>query len=144
MPKYKTIKPFGIKTNRLPLQFAIIVPSTEKNVEIAPRRFGMRMVKEKNYLDKLFGGDTSLIGKGSSKITGQAGKPVVEPVGIVETSTTPKKFENRRDILMQHIQDRQKRWKQDTIFYKIEGETFIYPKKKFIGNYNTKNEILLT
>lgn len=139
--KTRTIKPLNLKQNRLPLQFSIVVPATEKEKEISPQRFALRTIKEKKYLDNLFGGDTSVIGKGSSPITNSKGIAVKESVAIVESSTTPKVFENRRKKIMQHIQDRQKRWKQDTIFYKIEGESFIYPKKKFIANDISKKEI---
>ena len=144
MPKYKTLKPLKLKSSRLPVQFSIIVPATEGKTEISTQRFNQRLLREKKYLDNIFGGDTSIVGRGSSKVTSGKGKPVIETVGVVEASTTPRKFIGNKRKITEHIKDRQKRWKQNTILYKIEGETFIYPKRKFISDAKIKSDILIT
>lgn len=132
---FKTsLKPFGMKANRLPVQFSIIVPSTKNNVE-RKDLFPKRVKQEKEYLTKLFGGETAIEGRGGYVQT-KPNKDIktFEKVMVVEASTTPKTFAESRGKLMKHIQKKQKEWGQDTIFFKIEGESFIYPKRKYIDS----------
>ena len=130
----KTIKPFDMKANRLPIQFSIIVPSTKGKV-VRNDLFPKRVKEEKEFLTKLFGGDTAIEGSGSyiQKDNGKKSK-TFERVMVVEASTTPLSFEKGRGKLMKHIEDKHKEWKQDTVFFKIEGESFIYPKRDYIDS----------
>lgn len=142
MPKFKiSIKPLKLSQNRLPLQFSIIVPSKSiTGKKIKPSTFTERVKAEKKYLDKLFEGDTSIVSLGSyvqreklksGKNKGKFKERLVKEKGtIVEVSTTPEVFEENRHEIVEHIKQRKNKWNQSSIFYKIEGESFIYPYQK--------------
>lgn len=145
-----SVKPLGMKQNRLPLQFSIIVPrKPSKGKQLSADAFVQRVDDEKEYLDSLFGGDTSVESVGSYLQTnkdkkGNETQEVVREDGvIVEVSTTKPTFEKHRSKLSKHIKKRKKDWKQQSIFYKIEGEGFIYPYQKNIPTDKSKRSITI-
>jgi len=143
--KLKTTKPLKLRQNKLPLQFSIVVPSTKNNVEISQSSFLERIDDEKKWISKKFGGDTSIRALGSYILKkGKNEKLIKEDVAIVEASTTPKIFEEQKKYLEIHIKDRKKEWKQYQIMYKIEGNSFLYPKKRQYPSDNSVKEIPIT
>lgn len=132
----------NLRSNRLPVQIRIIVPSTEGNKRITKKRYDRRVHAEKRYFIERFGADTSIQEVGSYK--GDGGEIIKEEGTIVESSTTPQVYEQKKRYLAKHIMARQKQWKQQTILYGVEGETFIYPKKKYIGDWKSKTKIQVT
>lgn len=144
MTKY-SIKPI-LKANRLPVQFSIIVPSTKLSKSVSDKTFNSRVKQEKEYLTRLFGGETAIRGTGSYvlKASGLSEKKIPEKVMLIEASTTPDRFQEKRKEISNHIRKQQKSWQQDTIFYKIEGESFIYPKKDYIDSDNSSKAIKIT
>ena len=143
---FRRLNTLGVSSNRLPVQFSIIVPSTELNKKISAKKFVKRVDSEKTFLSRTFGGDTAIKSEGNFELKVRGKKPILikERGVIVESSTTPRIFNAKRKILVRHIQSRRKEWKQNSILFKVEGETFISPRQKFIAHDNTKKKILIT
>ncbi len=59
------IEPLNLKSNRLPVQVGIAVPSTELDKKITDKKFRKRINDEKKFFSKTFGGDTSIKAVGS-------------------------------------------------------------------------------
>ena len=141
---FARLNTLNIRANRLPVQFSVIVPSTKLNKKI-PRAFNKRVDSEKRFLDKTFGGDTTVRAVGSFVLKkGKKEILIKERNAIVESSTTKKVFNSKRKILIAHLKERQKQWKQNSLLFKIEGETFITPRQSFIPHDSTKRKILVT
>jgi hypothetical protein len=131
-----------IVSNRLPVQVAIIVPSTKNNKNISTSSFSRRVDSEKKYFDSKFGGDTAVKDVGSYVQETKRGKKLIKERGvIVESSTTPKIYEKNKKDFESHVVKRQKQWKQDTILFRVEGEDFIYPKRPYIAHAGKKGNI---
>ena len=143
---FRRLNTLGVSSNRLPVQFSIIVPETELKKKISAKRFAKRVDSEKTFMSRTFGGDTAIKSRGNFELKVRGKKPVlIEEKGvIIESSTTPKIFNAKRKVLVRHIESRKKLWKQNSILFKIEGETFISPRQKFIPHDNTKKKILIT
>lgn len=143
---FARLNTLNVRANRLPVQVSIIVPSTTaRDIPLKSPAFARRVDSEKRFFSKTFGGDTAIRGEGNFILT-EKGKDrlIKEKNLIVESSTTPKIFNSKRKVLIQHLKQRQKEWKQNSIFYKIEGESFIFPRQKFIPHDKTKRKILVT
>lgn len=142
---FARLNTLNIRANRLPVQFSVIVPSTKINKKISTRDFKKRIDSEKIFMSKTFGGDTSVKSTGSFVLRkGKKDILIKEKTAIVESSTTPKVFNSKRKVLIQHIKQRQKQWKQNSILFKVEGESFIAPRQSFIPHDNSKRKILVT
>ncbi len=139
------IKPLPIKSNRLPVQVSIAVPSTELDKKITDKKFKKRINDEKKYFSKTFGGDTSIRATGSFVLKqGKKDILIKEKVVLVESSTTPVKYNSKRGIISKHIIKKKKDWKQNSVLYKVEGENYIYPKQGFIDHDDSKRDIIIT
>ena len=139
---FARLNQLNISSNRLPVQYSIIVPSTNLSKKDT---FLKRINSEKIFMDRNFGGDTSVRSVGSFIIRrGKKNILIKEKGAIIESSTTKKVFNSKRTILKKHIIQRQKQWKQNSILFKIEGETFIHPRQKFIAHDRSKRKILIT
>lgn len=127
-----SIKPLNLNSNRLPLQFGLIVPSTKDNdKKISSKEFEKRVDNTKSFFSKTFGGETSVKSEGGFVLND---KLIKEKTVIVESSTTTKSFNNNRKKLEDYVKNKQKSWKQNSLLFKIEGEDFIYPKQSFIDH----------
>ena len=114
------------RSTKLNTQFAIIVPSTTGNKKLTPAGFNRRIESTAKFMSEKFGGDTSIRGRGG--FIGKGGKLITERVAVVETSTTRKKFVANKPALRKFIVDNQKKWKQEQLAYKIEGDLILFPK----------------
>ena len=140
--------PLGLK-NRLPVQVGIIVPSTKNvlkagksvSVPIPKEEWDDRIREEKEWFSKRFGGDTSIEGMGSYWDDEQ-GSLVKERNVIVTGSTTVAKYNRFRRELAAHTKSKQKEWAQSTVFLRIEGQDYIYPKKDFIDDDKGQQDII--
>lgn len=142
---FARINALNVRANRLPIQFSIIVPSTKMNKKISASSFSKRVDSEKRFFSKNFGGDTSVRATGSFILKkGRKDILVKERSAIVESSTTPKVFNSKRKILIRHIISRKKEWKQDSIFFKLEGEAFIFPRKMSIPHAKGRGKVLIS
>jgi hypothetical protein len=125
----------------LPLQVALIVPSTKKDTNLTPSQFNDRIQKEKEWFSKRFGGDTSVRGVGSYW-DGDKKALVQEDAVIVQSSTTTEKYNRFRAQIAQHIKDRRKRWQQSQILFRVEGQDFLYPKKAWADDDKGQKPII--
>jgi hypothetical protein len=134
------IRALPLNSNRLPVQFSIIVPATELDKNIPEKEFEKRIEDEKEYFSKLFGGDTSIKAVGSY----WDGKKLIKEKAVLVTSSMSVDIYNKeRKELAKHIKEKQKDWKQDTILHKIEGQDFITPKKSYIINDKKQSDFIL-
>ena len=141
----KSIKELKLKSNRLPVQIGIIVPSTNFDKKISKKEYNKRVLNEKTYFSELFGGNTAITEKGGYIATGDEKKDkiLIEEEGtIVEANTTSEIYKKNKSKVANHIKKKQKDWKQETIGYSVEGNFYVYPKKSFIGSDKAKNIIL--
>lgn len=142
---FARINTLNVRANRLPVQFSVIVPSTKLEKKISTSAFQKRINSEKRFMSKTFGGDTTVRAVGSFVLKKDKKDILIkEKTAIVESSTTTKVFNSKRKALIQHIKARKKQWKQNSILFKLEGETFIYPRQKFIPHDRSKRKILVT
>lgn len=133
----------NVRANRLPVQVSITVPSTQAKRTLTSSGFQKRINSEKRFMSNTFGGDTTIRAVGSF-VMGKKKVLIKEDTAIVESATTPRRFNANRKKLIRHIKARQKQWKQNSIFFKIEGESFNFPRRKFIPHDKTKRKILVT
>lgn len=136
----------NVRANRLPVQFSIIVPSTRREKKISNQAFAKRVDSEKKFFSRTFGGDTAIKAQGNFELKERGKKPILvkEKNVIVESSTTKRVFNNNRKALIAHLKARKKQWKQNSLLFKIEGESFIFPRQKFVPNDRSKRKILVT
>ena len=128
-----------LKSNRLPIQASITVPSTKDNKRISPEEFQKRIDTTKKFMDNTFGGDTTIRGVGSYT---QEGDLIKEKVAVVESSMTNKDFQKNSKEIGKFVKDKKNKWKQDSIAYEVEGDLYIYPKKDFISHEPKKDKRL--
>ena len=136
----------NVRANRLPVQFSIIVPSTIREKKISAQAFAKRIDSEKRFFSRTFGGDTAIKSEGNFELKEKGKKPILikERGVIIESSTTKIVFNNRRKELIKHLKIIRKKWKQNSLLFKIEGEAFIFPKQSFIPSSRSKRKILIT
>jgi len=145
-----------MRRNRLPLQIGIIVPSTKRDKPIPAPDFRKRVQSEKRWFSHTFGGDTSIglsrtLQKGVDKKDEQPsmvgsywdGKKVIKEGNVlIQSSTTIESYNNNKKFLIQHLRQRKKDWKQQSLFVRIEGQDFIYPKQKVIADDKGQSSII--
>ncbi len=143
---FARLNTLNVRANRLPVQFSIIVPSTKLKKKISPSAFAKRVDSEKRFLSRTFGGDTAVKSEGNFELKERGKKPILikERGVIVESSTTKKVFNSQREALIRHLKQRKKQWKQNSLLFKIEGETFIFPRQSFIPHERSKRKIAIT
>lgn len=124
--------------NVLPVQVSTIVPSTEKDQKISNQEYNKRIIETKKQFDEAFGGDTSIKETGSYLMDNQ----LIEEKGtIIESSTTTDEYLKNINKIADYIEQKGKDWKQDTMLLKVEGTTFITPKKEYIPS-EKENEMI--
>jgi hypothetical protein len=144
---FRTIPAPHLKRNRLPVQISVLVPSTkQKSKPLTQKEFDRRVIAEKKYFSKTFGGDSSTSGEGSYFIDDKGKKRFIrEPNVAVEASTTAANYRRKLRQLEKHFSNRRKEWGQDSLLIKVEGQAFIAPKKSYIPDDKTqKNSILVS
>lgn len=91
--------------------------------------FNKRVNSEKEFFSQNFWGDTNIKTVGSY----WDGKNLIKEKGaIVESSMSAKKYEDNKKVIADRLKGNRKLWDQDTVLVKVEGESFIYPKKGHI------------
>jgi hypothetical protein len=114
--------------NELPVQFSIIVPSTEMDRTVSATAFRRRIMREKEWLDSRFGGDTSVATLGSYW---DGSKVIRERGARLETSMTVERYKAMRRTLAEHVREMRSRWKQQSVMARLEGVDYIHPKQGF-------------
>ena len=140
------INPLKLKSNRLPIQFSVLVPSTKLDKKISTAEFNKRVDSEKKFMSRTFGGDTAIKNEGNFELKEKGKKPILikEKNVLVESSTTTTRFNKNRSKLVRHLKAKQKQWKQNSVLYKLEGEAFIFPRQDFIPHEKTKRKIIVS
>ena len=128
--KLNSLQPLPMRSNRLPVQVGVLVPSTEIDKPIGDKRFKQRVTAEQKYFNKKFGGTTSSKNVGAYTLNN---KVIKEPVVLVSSSMTARQYKENMKALAQHFKQRQKQWKQDSVLVKVEGEDYIVPQQSFIA-----------
>lgn len=126
----RSIPELPLKTNRLDVQFSIIVPSTKFDKDISARSFMKRVEDERTFLDNIFGGDSSIEQTGG--FVSETGKLISEKNVMVTVSMSANTYRKNRRMLARHIQEMQRKWDQESIGYGVEGSFFLFPRSSFI------------
>jgi len=138
----RTIPALNLKRNRLPVQVSVIVPSTKFDKLVPTEEFNTRISDEQKWFNEQFGGSTTIKEVGSYNLDG---KVITEPGVLVESSMTVKEYKENKAKLEAHFRNRRSAWKQDSILVKVEGQSFIVPKKSYIGDDKKQgNHIIVT
>ena len=122
----KLTAPLSNQSTHLPIQVAIVVPSTkEKSKPLTDTGFKKRVETTAKEFSERFGGDTSIKGKGDYTSNG---KLIREDVVVVESSMTKKDYLKNKKEIENFIKEKQKNWGQESIGYRFEDDFYIYPK----------------
>jgi len=115
--KKEHIKPFA-----LPVQTAVLVPSTTKGDKpITKKQYKARVIEVHNKLYDLFGGFTSVEGVGAVEDV-NTGMPIQEPVNVVTAYTTKKKFSDKEEDFITFVENKKKQWGQQSMGVIIEND----------------------
>jgi len=136
----RTISSPRFSRSRLPVQVSVIVPSTKKDKSITDKEYEKRIKDEQKWFNDRFGGSTTIEETGSYNM---GGKVIKEKGVIVESSMSVKTYEKKKHIIEKHFRTKRNKWKQDTVLIKVEGQTFLIPKKSYINNDKKQNNRIL-
>lgn len=105
---------------------AIYVPSTQDvNKKITPAQHQRRANEVRNFMNKQFGGTTSVRALGS--YTDSKGRVVNEPVIVVENFSDIKDYEHHDRKIHKFVQSRARSWGQESVSYEFEAPR--YPRR---------------
>lgn len=123
--------------NNLPIEVAFVVPSTNADEEyIGDGNFQNRIEYIEKKFDQWFGGDTTTRAVGGYTWEDDDGNVhrTEEKVAVVQSSTTQERYKEKKEELKELIRKRKEYWNQDTIAFRIDDRTYIYPKRSYIDN----------
>lgn len=122
MTKIKPFSPMPKDTFHLPVEMAVIVPSTKDfNKPISTEEFKKRTDEVRKKLIQLFGGNTSIKGVGGYRLEG---KEIRENVNMVYSYSKRKDWVKNRQKLLKYLQGLKKRFNQDTIGLIFETDLY--------------------
>lgn len=110
-------------SDRLEIQQAITVPSTEYDKPISRERFKERVDEVQKYLASTFGGETTVSGQGG--YVAESGELIPEKVNVVTSFADDKDFEQNIGKVYQKIKKWKDKWKQESIAYQVEDDLYI-------------------
>lgn len=111
------------KDTYLPIEQAVLVPSTIHNRPISMAQRRKRINEVKKYLSNSFGGFTSVSAHGGF-YSGQLKKVIQEPVTVVTSFGTSQAYKKNRTKLVKQIRKWGKRWHQESMGYEREGDLY--------------------
>jgi hypothetical protein len=116
------LKPFGKKnkTFHLPIETAVLVPSTKDGRNLGPKVLKTRTKETRKEMHDLYGGYTSVQGVGS--YTTKKGRVDKEGVNKVTSFTKTKDYRKNRKKMLKLLKEKKKKWGQDSMGYEIEGD----------------------
>lgn len=118
----KELKKAKLKPYNLPIQTAIIVPSTKKGQKpLTQKSYSVRVEKTRQELFKLFKGFTSIEGFGGFKDK-KTGKIIEESTNMVVSYTNKKDFEDKVDDFIKYVKDKKRYWGQESMGVIIEND----------------------
>lgn len=118
--KKKTNKKFPAGSFKLPIQTAIIVPSTDFDKKISANKFNDRIKETKKFMSNLFGGYTSVRSKGGYVSNRNA--LIQEKAAVVVAYSTKDNFPTKRKQLFNFVKRKKKAWNQESIGVIIEND----------------------
>lgn len=125
--QYETA-PLKNKSTELKYDVAIYVPSTEMDKPVKDKVYKERVDETRIFLDKKGGGDTTTEASGGYYMSKDK-KLVKEDVTIVRTSFKSKEdYEKAKPQIEKYIVKKRTDYKQDSMAYEYENNTYIYPK----------------
>jgi len=110
---------------RLPIQMAVYVPSTEFEKPITSSKWNTRVRQTVNFLNRAFGGTTRVEGIGSWE---DNGKTINERVYIVESFATSKDYRRDQLKLKSWLRTKRRAWKQYQLSFEWENDLFLITK----------------
>lgn len=122
MPNPKPFDPMPKDTFHLPVEMAVIVPST-KNIKdpIGEDEFEKRTNDVRRKLVNLFGGNTTVKGVGGYRLEG---KEIRENVNMVYSYSKRKDWVRNRQKLLKYLQQKKKEFGQDKIGIIFETDLY--------------------
>ena len=139
MSKVKISKyPFGKKAGKgkyyYPIEIAVLVPSTTPTKDkqgrdtqkfIGTKQFNRRVEETKRKLISLFGGHTTVRGKGGF-YSDELGKVISEKVAKVTSFAERDKHRKNKRRLLEWIKIKKRQWQQESIGIESEGDLHYY------------------
>lgn len=121
----------GDEVANLPVQVAVVVPSTDGDRQMSQDAFTTRVNNVQKWFDARFGGDTTIRGKGGYLADDEL---IEESVAIVEASMSVDTYKDRYHELGEFVAEKREDWGQDTVLYRIEDRVFIYPDRDYLDD----------
>lgn len=107
----------------LPIQQAVLVPSTDKNQEpISKDEFRQRVDDVQDTLSKWFGGHTSVRAFGGFF---DEGKMIQEPVTVVYSYSAIPDYKEHREHLYDQLERWKREWNQISVSYQFEDDLYL-------------------
>jgi len=111
----------------LPIEQAVLVPSTIHGDKLIPLMQRKRRIKEvKKYLSNKFGGFTSVSATGGY-YSSKKNKMIQEPVTVVTSFATIPAYRKGVPDLKKQLKKWAKKWHQESIGYENEGDLYYFP-----------------
>jgi hypothetical protein len=107
---------FGYRTD-----FYVFTRQQTQNLDVIIHKPKVNQVQ--NYLSKSFGGETSIIAKGS--YIADNGKKIEEDVVIVTSYADLPTFMKKRDKLVSKIKSWRDKWEQESVSYMLEDDLYL-------------------
>ena len=126
----RTVKPpLENSATELPIEISFIIPSTRHDEEISDGWFERRIKEEEKWWDGRFGGSTVEMVEGQYV---EGDHVIEEDVAVITVSMSKKTYDSNREVIGEHIRQKREAWDQDTVLYKINDHTFIYPDRDYV------------
>jgi hypothetical protein len=111
----------GIKSIRLPVETAIVVPSTEaENKPISKPKFQKRVDNTRKELSDMFGGFTSVSALGG--YVGEKEELVKEKVNVVTAFASEESYEKNKENFINYVNKKKEEWEQEAVSIMIEND----------------------
>ena len=107
----------------LPIEQAVLVPTTIHDKLISPAQRKKRVNEVKKYLSNHFGGFTSVSAHGGF-YSGDLKKVIQEPVTVVTSFGKKSAYLKNKAKLKKQIRKWGKKWHQESMGYEIEGDLY--------------------
>jgi len=107
----------------LPVEQAVLVPTTMHDKPISTAQKKKRINAVKRYLSNQFGGFTSVSAHGGY-YSNDMKKVIQEPVTVVTSFGTKKAYTKNKTKLKNQIRKWGKKWHQESMGYEIEGDLY--------------------
>lgn len=120
------------KVKKLPIEQAIIIPSTKgADKSISQTEMNKRVNAVRKFLSQKFGGYTSVKGMGGW-YSDDKKKLIKEDIVKVTGFSSIKDYKRNKNVLAKQISKWGNKWGQESMGYEKEGDLFLYDTKRKI------------